>query len=294
MAVCFQFSPPLCCSSRITTVLPRCEYQPLMPKHKHLICNGPSLDLQGHLKTIPESKHMTKSRSNKNEICRRGLVFHTFWVPLSFLFTGDSGIALDTNKVAEETDYASQMDEINAYTFSYPLRLPKQQSTLKWIESRKPERYSSAAPLSADARQRIVSERLDIKDNLVISVSIGPPNSRFLTSTDKNTWDANNVAESVLSDKSTARLTTGQRVQETSIIDAHGGKVDGEPYWYYEYIVQKSPTLAAQTTDVFRHSLAVTAERDGYLYSLNASALNSSWNMQPSVLSMKFNDEDKL
>ncbi|KAH9313782.1 hypothetical protein KI387_022409, partial [Taxus chinensis] len=189
-----------------------------------------------------------------------------------------------TNKVVDETDYASQIDEINAYMFSYPLKLPNRQYKLKWVESRKPERYSSAAPLSADARQRIVSERLDIKDNLVFSVSIGPPNLRFLASKDKNTWDAKNVAESVLSDKSTARLTTGQRVQESSIIDAHGDKVAGEPYWYYEYIVQKSPTVADQRSDVFRHSLAVTAERDGYLYSLNASALSSSWNTTEPVL----------
>eukprot|EP01018_Ginkgo_biloba_P037292 Gb_00451 [translate_table: standard] len=117
-----------------------------------------------------------------------------------------------------------------------------QLSLLYRVESRKPERYSSAAPLSADARQRIVSERLDVKDNLVISVSIGPPNYRFLTSKDKNTWEAKDVAESVLSDKSTSRLTTGQRVAETSLIDAHGDKIAGEPYWYYEYLAQKSPT----------------------------------------------------
>ena len=96
-----------------------------MPKHKHLICKRNSLNSEGHLKTMSENQHMTKSGSNKNEICRRGLIFHTFWVPLSVLFTGDFGITLDTSKVAEETDYASQINEINAYTFSYPLRLPK-------------------------------------------------------------------------------------------------------------------------------------------------------------------------
>lgn len=68
------------------------------------------------------------------------------------------------------------------------------------VESRKPERYSSAAPLSrkfsfknrmmkvfqqnltrncfiyysADARLRIVSERVDIVDNLIISISVTP------------------------------------------------------------------------------------------------------------------------
>lgn len=33
-------------------------------------------------------------------------------------------------------------------------------------------------------------------------VQIGPPNSRFLTSNDKNSWKAKDVADSVLSDKS--------------------------------------------------------------------------------------------
>lgn len=83
---------------------------------------------------------------------------------------------------------------------------------------------------TADARQRIVSERVDLVDNLILSVSvmflyfhftnypmimfflrfillsyvnqIGPPNSQFLKSMDKSTWNAKDVADSVLSDKS--------------------------------------------------------------------------------------------
>lgn len=87
---------------------------------------------------------------------------------------------------------------------------------------------------TADARQRIVSERVDLIDNLILSVSvtflyfhctiylqiivfpskiilfsylifinqIGPPNLVFLKSMDKSTWNAKDVADSVLSDKS--------------------------------------------------------------------------------------------
>ena len=84
---------------------------------------------------------------------------------------------------------------------------------------------------TADARLRIVSERVDIIDNLILSVSvtfditmyllsyipfsyfsrfmslcpliqIGPPNSQFLKTKDKKTWTAKDVADSVLSDKS--------------------------------------------------------------------------------------------
>ncbi|RRT65584.1 hypothetical protein B296_00009404 [Ensete ventricosum] len=89
------------------------------------------------------------------------------------------------------------------------------------VESRKPERYSSAAPLSPDARQRIVSERVDMINNLVISVSIGPPNPRFLTSNDKSAWKAKDVADSVLSDKTALRVTSGQRMAESSVLDSH-------------------------------------------------------------------------
>jgi hypothetical protein len=99
---------------------------------------------------------------------------------------------------------ALQVDNINAYSYSYPLRPGKKSRNLSWVESRKPERYSSAAPLSPDARQRIVSERLDLKNNIVMSVSVGPINSTFLKTNDSSTWDAKDVARSVLSDKSTA------------------------------------------------------------------------------------------
>lgn len=274
-------SPPS--GGRATTALiVRCEA--MMRKHKQLTCKVQSFNFRGDLKAVPEKNDMTVSGSNRDYICRRDLLMYGFWGPISFLFAAESGRALDMDKIDEEPGYGLEVDETNAYTFSYPLNVPKRQYKLKWIESRKPERYSSAAPLSADARQRIVSERLDIKDNLVISVSIGPPNYRFLTSKDKNTWDAKDVAESVLSDKSTARVSTGERVAEKSVINAHSDKVAGEPYWYYEYIAQKSPTASGQQRDVFRHSLAVTAEREGYLYSLNASALSPSWNIMEPLL----------
>lgn len=178
----------------------------------------------------------------------------------------------------EEIKMVQLVDDINAYSFLYPVELPSKKLVFKWVESRKPERYSSAAPLSADARQRIVSERVDMIDNIIISVSVGPPNSRFITLKDKNTWNAKDVVDSVLSDKSTLRVNTGQRVAESSVLDAHSSKVDGETYWYYEYLIRKSPTKSDQEPNLFRHNVASTAERDGYLYSLNASTLSKQWN----------------
>ncbi|MBA0818720.1 hypothetical protein Gohar_003742 [Gossypium harknessii] len=178
---------------------------------------------------------------------------------------------------AEDVRMTSLVDEINAYTYSYPVELPSKKFLFKWVESRKPERYSSAAPLSPDARLRIVSERVDIVDNLIISVSIGPPNVQFLKSKDKKTWAAKDVADSVLSDKSALRVTSSQRMSESSVLDAHASEIDGEPYWYYEYLVRKSPTKSAQEANLYRHYVASTAEREGYLYSLSASTLSKEW-----------------
>lgn len=208
------------------------------------------------------------SVSSKPSLWRRDLV----------LFTLSSSLFPFSGCLAEEdVRAASFVDEINAYTYSYPVEMPSEKFLFKWVESRKPERYSSAAPLSPDARLRIVSERVDIVDNLIISVTIGPPNSQFLKSKDKKTWAAKDVADSVLSDKSALRVTSSQRMSESSVLDAHASEIDGEQYWYYEYLVRKSPTRTAQESNLYRHYVSSTAEREGYLYSLSASTLDKQW-----------------
>ncbi|KAF4373123.1 hypothetical protein F8388_019305 [Cannabis sativa] len=184
----------------------------------------------------------------------------------------------------EDSKMVPFVDELNAYSYLYPVELPSKKLLFKWVESRKPERYSSAAPLSPDARLRIVSERVDFIDNLIISVSIGPPNLGLLKSKDKSTWAAKDVADSVLSDKSALRVTSSQRMSESSVLDAHSSEIDGQPYWFYEYLVRKSPTKTAQESNIFRHYVASTAERDGYLYSLNASTLNKQWDKMGPLL----------
>lgn len=216
--------------------------------------------------------------SSQNGVCKRELVLFGLSSSLTVVFPS-SGSRAD-----EELKMASVVDDINAYSYLCPVELPSKKFIFKWVESRKPERYSSAAPLSPDARLRIVSERVDIIDNLIISVSIGPPNAQFLKSKEKSTWSAKDVADSVLSDKSALRITSSQRMAESSVLDAHMNEIDGEPYWYYEYVVRKSPTKSAQEPNNFRHYVASTAERDGYLYSLNASTLNKQWKIMGPVL----------
>lgn len=58
-----------------------------------------------------------------------------------------------------------------AFEFQYPVATSSGAS-LPVVISRKPERYSSAAPLTADARQRIVTELVDFPDGITISVSV--------------------------------------------------------------------------------------------------------------------------
>ena len=67
-------------------------------------------------------------------------------------------------------EFATLADNILAYSFRYPVTL--QGRRLPLIPSRKPERYSSAAPLTADARQRIVAELVSFPDTLTISVAV--------------------------------------------------------------------------------------------------------------------------
>ncbi|GAB4854178.1 PsbP domain-containing protein 5, chloroplastic, variant 3 [Ancistrocladus abbreviatus] len=210
--------------------------------------------------------------------CKRDLLLFGFSSSMTSIFPASGA------KAEEDVKMAALVDDINAYTYLYPVELPSKKIVFKWVESRKPERYSSAAPLSPDARLRIVSERVDIVDNVIISVSIGPPNSQFLKSKGKSTWNARDVADSVLSDKSALRVTSSQRMAESSILDAHLTEIDGEPYWYYEYLVRKSPTKSVQESNIYRQYIASTAERDGYLYTLNASTLSKKWDlMGPSL-----------
>ncbi|KAM7513203.1 hypothetical protein LguiB_012078 [Lonicera macranthoides] len=209
--------------------------------------------------------------SFQNEFYRRNLMLFSLSSSVASVFPISEAGAEDELKMA------SVVDDLNSYSYLYPLESPSKKFVFKWVESRKPERYSSAAPLSPDARQRIVSERVDFIDNLILSVSIGPPNPQFLKTKDKSTWSAKDVADSVLSDKSALRVTSSQRMAESSVLDAHTSDIDGEPYWFYEYLIRKSPTKSIPESNIYRHYVASTAERDGYLYSLNASTLSKQW-----------------
>ncbi|KAI7843157.1 hypothetical protein COHA_003141 [Chlorella ohadii] len=171
-------------------------------------------------------------------------------------------------------------DDTLAYEFEYPAETAAGKP-LPLLLSRKPERYSSAAPLTADARQRIVCELADLIDAVTVSVTVGPP-SGILKGRTPDQWTARQVAEQVLIDRSTARITTGQRVSLNSVEEASRQERDGLPYFVFEHVSQGSPTLRTATLETYRHALAVTAVRPGldgspYLYTLNMSCPQELW-----------------
>ena len=168
-----------------------------------------------------------------------------------------------------------------AYEFDYPVATSTGRN-LPLVFSRRPERYSSAAPLTADARQRIVCELADLLDAITVSVSVGPP-AGTLKTTAQDKWTAKQVAEQVLVDRSTARVTSGQRVSLNIVEDATAVDKDGTTYFIYEHVSQGSPTLSSTTRETYRHALAVTAARPGleegslFLYTLNMSCPQEKW-----------------
>lgn len=207
---------------------------------------------------------------------------------------GSGSVAWASDSVADDAagngnllQFGSVDDEVLAYRFMYPT-VSSSGRALSLVFSRRPERYSSAAPLSADARQRIVCELADLRNAVTISLSVGPP-SGTLKDTDPNNWTAMQVAQQVLVDRSTARVTSGQRVALNSVESAKVIKKaasstdDGvTDYFMYEHISQGSPNLLSRSKETYRHSLAVTTTRPGlngtlYLYTLNFSCPQELW-----------------
>ena len=176
--------------------------------------------------------------------------------------------------------FAHLSEPILAYEFDYPTATASGRP-LPLVFSRRPERYSSAAPLTADARQRIVCELADLIDAVTVSVSVGPP-SGALKGIPPAEWDPRQVAEAVLVDRSTARVTSGQRVSLSVVEEASAVTRDGVTYYLYEHVSQGSPTLASSTRETYRHALAVTAARPGvdgslFLYTLNMAGPQERW-----------------
>lgn len=200
-------------------------------------------------------------------------------VAISSTSSTDPGTVRDGGRRLPAGQFKTLKDDTLAYSFSYPVSSGEEK--LPVVLSRRPERYSSAAPLAPDARQRIVSELVDFSHGLVISLTVGPP-SGLLKGKAPAEWRPKDVANTVLIDRSTARVTEGQRVVLQQVENVKAQEKWGTTYWTYEHLSQGSPNMANPNKETFRHAIAVTAWRAGlkgtpYLYTLNLSCPDDTW-----------------
>ena len=112
-------------------------------------------------------------------------------------------------------------------------------------------------------------------------MTVGPA-AGLLREIGQDEWRAKDVASTVLIDRSTARVTNGQRVALNDVEEAH---IEDRPWgrvYAFEHLSQGSPNEKARSRETYRHSLAVTASRPGgdgqiYLYTLNFSCREEQW-----------------
>ena len=167
---------------------------------------------------------------------------------------------------------------VMAYQFSYPSETTNGDA-INWATSRVRETYSSAEPMSPDARQRIVYELISfLQGPLTATVTEGPAPPK-LAKVDQKEWKPRQIAEGVLADRATGRIASGQKVSLAEVESAKKESIDGVDYVYYEYISQGSPNLQEREATTFRHSVGVTAIRGEYLYTCTFSAPESFWDI---------------
>jgi len=178
---------------------------------------------------------------------------------------------------ASWTDADGQLvDDTLAYRFTYPAK-DASGARIGWAFSRKPRAYFNAAPLSADARQRVVCELVDLKRAIALAVVVGPTPTRMANR--EEAPSAKRVANAVLTERATARVTTGQRLALASVEEADVVERDGTKYYWYEYVSQGAPTALNPEAETYRRALASTVERDGYVLSLSVSAPDDQWDL---------------
>jgi hypothetical protein len=177
-------------------------------------------------------------------------------------------------------------DATLAYAFDYPVATAAGRA-LPLALSRRPERYSSAAPLTADARQRVVAELVSLAEGVTVSVCVGPP-PPALRAIEEGAWTARAVAEAVLADRSTARVTSGQRVSLAAVEAAAAvarpapDATVGPRAFFYDAVSQGSPTMRTSARETYRHAVAATAVRRGagggpFLVTLTLACPDELW-----------------
>ncbi|DBA69530.1 TPA: hypothetical protein ACH3X2_012730 [Trebouxia sp. C0005] len=237
-------------------------------------CSAATMQTGSASKKAPRADH--KQQAAEACMTRRQM--------LQTLATAALAVALPKTEAlaAEDVQFKTLSYPTLAFEFQYPVSTESGRK-LPVIISRKPERYSSAAPMTADARQRIVAELVDFPDGITISVSVGPP-PPWLNERKPDDWKPRDVANAVLIDRATARVTTGQRksLDQIEQVQQKQGE-DGNVYWTYDHISQGSPSTFTPTDrESFRRGSSVTSWRAGkdgkpYLYTLNLACPEERW-----------------
>ena len=147
----------------------------------------------------------------------------------------------------------SRSRNVSVYLF-YPMETLSGKP-IPWWESACARRYSSSEPMSPDARQRIVHELISFKGPLTTVVTVGQLPPKLMNKSEKE-WTAKNVANAILADKRTGRVTaSGQKISLAEVDNAvKEEKEDGTTYYYYEYISQGSPNSKEGEATTYRHA----------------------------------------
>jgi len=176
-------------------------------------------------------------------------------------------------------EFGFLQDPILSYHYKYPTAAGDMKLSL--TTSRKPEKYSSAAPLSSNFRHRIVNQMLDYQNVVVYAMYVCPAIG-ILKRFPPSDWTSQQVADTILLDRLNAKsIEEGRRYLEENV---EGGlkyqDEDGTFYFQYEHLEPGKIVRAAQSEG--RHNLAVTAARPGqdgslYLFSLNMGCPEPLW-----------------
>ena len=228
---------------------------------------------------------------------------------------GDAGVAADaameatvpSDQVASASaiKFETMHDDTLAYTIRYPVSTTGEDE-VRWVTTRRPEKYSSAPPLTTDARQRVVYEAINFKNALTATVSVGPPAPESPLQTIVNDTDGKRTTVrpqdvrvkdfvlAVLLDRvaaprrpdgtrsTIARLEEYERVVDDSAPKAGArgvGANESDYYFRYVYTVDfpssysDGPGAGPRT----RRVVASTALREGYLYTFALSCPVSTW-----------------
>ncbi|GMH40436.1 hypothetical protein BSKO_08340 [Bryopsis sp. KO-2023] len=183
-------------------------------------------------------------------------------------------------RIPQGYEFGTVQDTTLAYEFAYPKQTLSGKKLAIFV-SKKPTRYSSVTPMSADAEQRIVCQVADFKNNVFASISVCRPPG-VLMGRDPSEWRSGEVAQAILNDRSVGRNSLGRRSFMGQLEGTGAEMKDGDVYWQYESIIQGSPTPTDSSRETFRHQYSVTSVRPGqngepYLYTLNVSCPEEIW-----------------